>query len=188
MKAKFLKSVIRPEDLPEGDKPQIAFVGRSNVGKSTLINHLTGQKNLARVSAEPGRTQTVNLFDVDGRFWLVDLPGYGYAKGSKAKRQDFADILGGYLEQSKRLKMVFLIIDARIGPTEMDHDMLYYLRDNGTPVTMILNKVDKQTNSGMADLKSTLKAAYPEMELIPHSSISGIGRGQIHETIEKAIR
>lgn len=186
MQVKFLKSLTKIEDLPIGEKPQIAFVGRSNVGKSSLINHLTGQKNLARVSAEPGRTRTINLFDVDGRFWLVDLPGYGYAKASQTKRQDFLEMLNNYLEQTEQLKLVFLIIDARLGPTDLDHEMLSYLKSNGTPVIMILNKVDKLSNSEISNLISTLQAGYPGLELIPHSSISGQGRGKILEAIQKA--
>ncbi|MHB8831270.1 MAG: ribosome biogenesis GTP-binding protein YihA/YsxC [Patescibacteria group bacterium] len=185
MQVKFLKSLTKLEDLPEGNKPQVAFVGRSNVGKSSLINHITGQKNLARVSAEPGRTQTINLFEFDGRVLLVDLPGYGYAKASMAKRQDFFDMVNDYLCLSKQLKLVFLIIDARIGPTDQDRDMLDYLNYSHTPLVMILNKVDKLSNSESADLVSTLEAAYPGIKLILHSSITGKGRGEILETISK---
>jgi len=187
MQVKFLKSVIKPEDLPVSEKPQIAFVGRSNVGKSSLINHITGQKNLARVSSEPGRTRTINLFDMDGRLFLVDLPGYGYAKASKSKRQNFSDMLNDYLWLAKQLKLVFLIIDARLGPTALDREMLNYIKASGTPLVMILNKVDKISDSETTNLISSLQAAYPGMDLLLHSSVSGKGLGEILEMIQKTI-
>lgn len=183
MQVKFLKSLTRLEDMPRSEKPQIAFVGRSNVGKSSLINHLCNQKNLARVSAEPGRTRTINIFDVDNKFFLVDLPGYGYAKASKDKRQEFLGMLNDYLGSTEQLKLVFLIIDARIGPTDLDREMLNYLKSNGTPFVLILNKADKLSKSESANLVHTLEAAYPNVELILHSNISGQGRNEILEAI-----
>lgn len=184
----FLKSVTRLEDLPTGNKPHIAFVGRSNVGKSSLLNDLANQKNLARVSAEPGRTQTINLFDVDGRFYLVDLPGYGFAKTSKAKREDFSGMLREYLWQATNLKLVLLIIDARIGPTDLDRDMLAYLESGRIPVALIANKIDKLSHSESINLQRQLEATYPQIPLIPHSSVTSTGKGEILHTIEQTIR
>lgn len=186
--ATFLKSATRLEDLPQDSKPHIAMVGRSNVGKSSLINHLSNQKNLARVSAEPGRTQTINLFNVDGRFYLVDLPGYGFAKTSKAKREDFAGMLRDYLWQTEKLKLVLLIIDARIGPTDLDRDMLAYLASGRIPVALIVNKIDKLSNSESIQLQRMLEATYPQINFIPHSNVTGQGRGEIWQTIEQAVR
>lgn len=186
--ATFLKSATNLEQLPQDTKPHIAMVGRSNVGKSSLINHLSNQKGLARVSSEPGRTQTINLFNVDGRFYLVDLPGYGFAKNSKAKREDFAGMLRDYLWQAEQLKLVLLIIDARIGPTDLDRDMLAYLASGRIPVALIINKIDKLSNSESIQLQRMLEATYPQINFIPHSNVTGQGRGEIWQAIEQAVR
>lgn len=186
--ATFLKSATKLEELPQNDRPHIAMVGRSNVGKSSLLNHLAGQKGLARVSSEPGRTQTINLFDVDKRFYLVDLPGYGFAKTSKAKRQDFSGMLRDYLWQAEQLKLVLLIIDARIGPTDLDRDMLAYLDSGRIPVALIINKIDKLSNSESIQLQRTLESTYPQINFLVHSNVTGVGRGEIWQTIEKAVR
>ncbi|MCW1891798.1 MAG: ribosome biogenesis GTP-binding protein YihA/YsxC [Candidatus Uhrbacteria bacterium] len=185
MNVTYVKSLTKIEDIPVSHKPQVAFVGRSNVGKSTLINHLAHQKNLARVSSEPGRTQTINLFDVDKKLVLVDLPGYGYAKTSKEKREAFSEMLNDYLALSKQLKLVFLIIDARIGPTDLDRNMLDDLAHSDLEIVMILNKVDKLNQSELAKLKSTLACEYPGMELIPHSSVTNKGRNEILQAMKK---
>ena len=186
--ATFLKSATNLEELPKGNKPHIAMVGRSNVGKSSLLNHLANKKNLAHVSAEPGRTQTINLFDVDGRFYLVDLPVYGFAKTSNARRQDFAGMLRDYLWQAEQLKLVLLIIDARIGPTDLDRDMLAYLASGKIPVTLIVNKIDKLSHSESINLQRTLESTYPHLAFIPHSNVTGAGRGEIWQAIERAVR
>lgn len=188
MKATFLKSFTKIEDLPKSKKLQVALVGRSNVGKSSLINHLVQQKKLARASAEPGRTQTINFFDIDGRYDLVDLPGYGYAKASKDKREAFADILNDYLCFSKQLKLVFLIIDARIGPTDLDHDMLNLLAVGDFSVIMILNKADKLKRTEIAQLTKTLQEEFPGIQTIPHSNLSTMGRNEILQEIEKMLK
>jgi GTP-binding protein len=188
MAVTFLKSATKLEELPADNKPHVALVGRSNVGKSSLLNHLTNQKGLARVSAEPGRTQTINLFNVDSRYYLVDLPGYGFAKTSKAKRQDFAGMLRDYLWQAQQLCLVLLIVDARIGPTDLDRDMLAYLASGKIPVVMIVNKIDKLSNSESINLQRHLEANYPQLPFIPHSNVSGKGRGEILDTIERAVR
>lgn len=184
----FLKSATKLEELPNDNKPHIAFVGRSNVGKSSLLNHITGQKDLARVSAEPGRTQTINLFNVDGRYYLVDLPGYGFAKTSKAKRQDFAGMLRDYLWQAQQLRLVLLMIDARIGPTDLDRDMLEYLAAGKIPTLLIVNKIDKLSNSESINLQRMLESQYPQISFIPHSNVTGKGRGEILDVIEQMVR
>lgn len=188
MPATFLKSITDLEQLPKGLKPQIAMVGRSNVGKSSLLNHLTGQKGLARVSSEPGRTQTINLFDVDGRFFLVDLPGYGYAKASKTKREGFASLIRDYLWQAQQLKLVLLIIDGRIGPTDLDREMLAYLESGRIPVAMIVNKIDKLSTTEFVGLMRKLETDYPNLTLLPHSNVTGKGRGEIRQIIDQTVR
>jgi len=187
MTVTFLKSVTELEELPKNDKPHIAMVGRSNVGKSSLLNNLTHQKNLARVSSTPGRTQTINLFEVDHQFLLVDLPGYGFAKTSKEKRQGFSDMIHDYLWQTQQLKLVLLIIDARVGPTDLDKDMLAYLESGRIPVALIVNKIDKLPYSESVQLLRALEANYSTIPVIPHSNVTGKGRGEILEAIEQSI-
>jgi len=187
MTTAFIKSATRTKDLPKSDRPQIALVGRSNVGKSSLLNQLTGQKNLARVSTEPGRTQTINVFDVEGQYFLIDFPGYGFAKTSKTKRQTFSDIIRDYLWQAQQLKLVLLIIDGRHGLTNLDREMLAYLDSSRIPVTMIVNKIDKLSRSEGMRLMHTLEANHPTIPLIPHSSVTGAGRGEILQAIERVI-
>lgn len=164
------------------------MVGRSNVGKSSLINDLAGHKGLARVSNEPGRTRLINLFEVDKSFLLVDLPGYGYAKASKTKRDGFADLIHTYLWEAKQLKLILLVIDARLGPTDLDREMLAYLESSKIPVAMIVNKIDKLAKSEAIQLMATLEAGYPHYALIPHSAITGAGRGEIRQLIQQAVR
>jgi GTP-binding protein len=185
MQVTFIKSLTNLNDLPKSDKPHIAFIGRSNVGKSSLINHLARQKNLARVSSESGRTQTINLFDVDHHYFLVDLPGYGFANVSKEKQQGFSRLIHEYLFDTKQLKLIFLIIDARIGPTELDHNMMDLLAGFETPVVMILNKADKLKRSEIAQLTKTIQSEYPGLQMIPHSSLSALGRGEILQMIKQ---
>ncbi|MFO0764936.1 MAG: ribosome biogenesis GTP-binding protein YihA/YsxC [Patescibacteria group bacterium] len=181
----FVKSGTTLEHLPKGERPEIAFIGRSNVGKSSLINHLAGQKQLAHSSSEPGRTRTLNIFDVDKRYFLIDLPGYGYAKGRKETGFVFDDMIGGYLEGSKNLKLVFVIIDARLGPTDLDRQMLNFLQEQRLPFAIIANKVDKLTHSEKIELKRQLQAGYDGLPVIMHSSTKSTGRGDVLDLIAK---
>lgn len=188
MSAVFTKSITDLAHLPEGNKKHIALVGRSNVGKSSLVNHLTGQKGLARVSAAPGHTQTINFYEVDNRYFLVDLPGYGFARSSKAKQAVFADMINDYLTNAKHLALVLLVVDARLGPTDSDKMMEGALADAHIPTVMILNKMDKLTRAQSTTLVRTLAAEYPHMKLISHSITTSAGRGEILEEIGKALR
>lgn len=188
MPAVFLKSAVKMEDLPKGNKPHIALVGRSNVGKSSLLNHLTGQKGLAHESATPGRTQYMNIFDMDHRFFLIDLPGYGFAKTSKAKQEGFGEMIREYLWHVQQLKLVLLIIDARQGPTDLDRDMIAYLESGRIPFILIVNKIDKLSTSESINLLQKLESAYPRIPCIPHSNVTGKGRGEIRQAIEQIIR
>jgi GTP-binding protein len=187
MKVTFLKSATRIEELPEGNKPHVAFVGRSNVGKSSLLNDLAGTKDLARVSATPGRTQTINLFDVESRFFLIDLPGYGYAKASKASRDRFNDMVRDYIWQAQQLKLVMLVIDARLGPTDLDRDMMAYLESGKIPFTIIANKIDKLSRNEALNLVRVLRTEHPNATILPHSSVTHEGKGEIWHTITTSI-
>lgn len=188
MNATFIKSAASIEDLPKNDRPQIVMVGRSNVGKSSLLNRLTGQKGLARVSSTPGRTQTINLFDVDGKFLLVDLPGYGFARASKVKRVAFEGMLNDYLRDAPNLKLALVIVDARLGPTEIDHQMFDFLDECGVPFTIIANKIDKLSQSELAALKRKFETDFPSVAVILHSNVTGKGRGEIQQAIEMALK
>jgi GTP-binding protein len=187
MATTFIKSLTDLKDFPKSDKPQIAMLGRSNVGKSSLLNQLTGQKNLARVSSTPGRTQTINLFDVENRYLLVDLPGYGYAKASKTKRVAFEGMINDYLSGNPNLRLALVIVDARLGPTDIDRELMDYLRECGIAFAVIANKIDKLNQSEFSALKRKLETDLPGVTAIAHSNVSGKGRGQIMEAIEQAL-
>ncbi|MDD5251604.1 MAG: ribosome biogenesis GTP-binding protein YihA/YsxC [Patescibacteria group bacterium] len=188
MPAKFLKSVVNAADIPETNRPQIAMVGRSNVGKSSLINHLAGAKNLARTSSEPGLTQTINLYEFDGRYLLVDLPGYGFHRAKRAKSEGFGPMIADYLSNADRLKLVLLIVDARLGLTDRDHYVLRQLQEQEIPLVVIVNKVDKISNSDVTLALRRLKTEYPGVEFIPHSTVTGKGLGEIRDAIERTVR
>lgn len=136
----------RPDQFPKDGLPQVAFSGRSNVGKSSLINSLLRRKSLARTSASPGKTVTVNFYDIDRRLYLVDLPGYGFAKRSAADIRRWSALTDGYFtknDNADRLKLVVQLIDSRIGPTRDDLDMLAYMKESGIPHVVVLTKSDK---------------------------------------------
>ncbi|MBQ3859038.1 MAG: YihA family ribosome biogenesis GTP-binding protein [Clostridia bacterium] len=177
-----------PKQFPASPLPQIAFSGRSNVGKSSLINCLLGRKNLARVSGEPGKTITVNFYDLDGKLYLVDLPGYGYAKRSPEEKKRWSALTDGYFTSNPNigaLKLVIQLIDSRTGPTADDRDMLLYLTETGLPHIIAATKADKlnatETGkflSGMGEDPLTAK-----IPLVLCSSKSGLGRDALWKAI-----
>jgi len=143
---RFMSSATRVHQLPDSDA-EVAFVGRSNVGKSSLINALANQRQLARVSNTPGRTQLINIFELAGGGTIVDLPGYGYAKVPGRIRDDWREMIEGYLLEREALQMVFVLVDAEIGPTPLDVQMLEWLRQNDVPHTVVATKTDKVKSS-----------------------------------------
>jgi len=157
----FLQSASRADQLPESPI-EVAFVGRSNVGKSSLVNALANRKQLARVSNTPGRTQLINLFEVESarpeRGTMVDLPGYGFAKAAKSIKRDWPEMIEGYLLARNNLAMVFVLVDGAIGPTTLDAQMLDWLRYNGVPHTVVATKFDKVKSSKRATRKKDLAA------------------------------
>ena len=135
-----------PKQFPADRLPQTAFSGRSNVGKSSLINSLLGRKSLARVSGEPGKTITLNFYDIDRKLYLVDLPGYGYAKRTFEDKQKWSALTDGYFTNNKNIdsvKLICQLVDSRTGPTEDDYNMLYYMREAGLPHILVATKTDK---------------------------------------------
>jgi len=146
LQLRFVSSATRTHALPDSSA-EVAFVGRSNVGKSSLINALANQKQLARVSNTPGRTQLINIFEHDGGGTLVDLPGYGFAKVPGRVRKDWPEMIEGYLLERQPLVMVFVLVDGEIGPTPLDQQMLDWLRQNEVPHTVVATKTDKIKSS-----------------------------------------
>jgi GTP-binding protein len=157
----FVQSASRTDQLQDA-VAEVAFVGRSNVGKSSLVNALANRKQLARVSNTPGRTQLINLFEVDSARpdpgTMVDLPGYGFAKASKSIKRDWPEMIEGYLLERENLSMVFVLVDGAIGPTPLDARMLDWLRYHGVPHTVVATKFDKVKSSKRATRKKELAA------------------------------
>lgn len=174
--------------FPADPRTQIAFSGRSNVGKSSLINALLGRKNLARVSASPGKTITINFYDVDGKLYLVDLPGYGFAKRNPDEKRKWSALTDGYFTKNKnidRLSLVLQLVDSRIGPTADDEMMLGFLRDSGIPFAVVATKVDKLNAT---ERKQNLAAlcAHPlvgDAPVIPFSALKGEGKEDLWKVI-----
>ncbi|MCL2856840.1 MAG: ribosome biogenesis GTP-binding protein YihA/YsxC [Oscillospiraceae bacterium] len=172
--------------LPPSDKPEIAFCGRSNVGKSSMINKIFNRKSLARVSSMPGKTVTINFFTLEGvRF--ADLPGYGYAKVSKSEKARWGKLMEYYFTSERNLWLCFLLLDIRHPPSKDDLTMLSFLRESGNPFTIVLTKADKLSKK---ELAARLEAFPQEIEgdehLTPFSSKTGQGVEQLHEIIIQA--
>lgn len=176
--------------LPENELPEIAFAGKSNVGKSSLINGLLNRKALARTSASPGKTQTINFYNINNSHYFVDLPGYGYAKVSQEIRQKWGKMIERYLHASEQLKTVFLLIDIRHAPGENDKTMYQWIVANGYEPVIIATKLDKikrsQKEKNIKIIKETLKVV-PGTKIIPFSAVTKDGKEEIWELIQKAI-
>ena len=176
--------------LPENLYPEVAFAGKSNVGKSSLINGLLNRKSLARTSSQPGKTQTINFYYVNQSLYLVDLPGYGYAKASEEIRAKWGRMVENYLHKSKQLRAVFLLIDIRHAPSANDKKMYHWIVSQGYEPIIIATKLDKIKRSQVAKqlklLKEELKL-LPGTKLLPFSAQTKQGREEIWEVMEKLI-
>lgn len=185
----FIKSVKQVSQLPKLILPEIVLAGRSNVGKSSFINKLFNRKNIAKTSSHPGKTQSINYYNVDEKFYVVDLPGYGYAKVSKKDREEWQKLIHNYFEADRQIVTVFHLIDARHHPTELDMMLNEYLRYIQVPYTIILNKVDKLKQSEIAKRKSEIKEYFPEVSfgdnLLLHSAVKGTGKKEIANRLLK---
>lgn len=177
--AEYVHSAHRSDDFVADGRPEVAFVGRSNVGKSSLLNRLLGRKGLARVSSTPGRTRAVHYFQVNRRFYFVDLPGYGYAKAGKQDRQEWADLVGRYLEhRGEGGAAVVLLVDSKVGATPLDEQAYGYLTGLGVEVVVVATKIDRvpKTRRGAAVTAITRTLALPEgTTVVPVSSETGEG-------------
>jgi GTP-binding protein len=183
--AEFIKGIVKEDELLSDGKPQICFIGRSNVGKSSVINALTNKKGLARTSSTPGRTQQINLFLINRSFYLVDLPGYGFAKMSQAGQDDLQALIKWYLwDSGYKQKKVVLIIDAKVGPTVNDLEMLRTLEEYDKEVIVVANKVDKIKSSERTKQLSKIKQAVGDHEMIPCSAMKKIGLSELSNQIQ----
>lgn len=184
--ATFLKSAMRPEQYPRDGRPEIAFVGRSNVGKSSLLNSLLGRKGLAKTSSTPGKTQTINFFDIDERFYFVDLPGYGFAKVPLAVKEAWGRVMTAYLSDREPLRLVCQLVDARHAPTERDLEMLALLDEAEVATLVIATKFDKlkasERSRNLARIRTTLDLPDEAM-IVPYSAMTGAGKDELWEVI-----
>ena len=187
----LVATAVRRSQYPTDSLPEFIMLGRSNVGKSSFLNTLVNRKNLARISSKPGKTSTINFFNVDNTFYLVDVPGYGYADTSKEEIHKFGLMVEEYLEKRKELKRVFLLIDFRHSPTHDDKLMYDYLKYYQIPVTVIATKCDKvgakDRNKNMKNIKDTLDLVVGD-NIIMFSSVSKIGRDEVIKSIEEIVK
>ena len=186
----FVTSAVRKSQYPEDKKAEFLMIGRSNVGKSSFINTLVNRKNIARISSIPGKTQTLNFFLINDNFYLVDVPGYGFAKVSKSLKNKFGVIIEDYLKDRENLKMVFMLVDFRHKPTNDDVLMYDYLKYYKIPVTIIATKSDKVSKNSYVKnekiIRETLNLDEND-DIILFSSVSKLGKQDVYQKIENII-
>ena len=189
--AQFVLSAVSPRDFLDDGLPQVAFAGRSNVGKSSAINRLLNRKNFARVGAVPGKTVHINYFRIDGAFYLVDLPGYGYAQVSKGERDRWGKLMEDYFARPELLTLGVMIVDARHKPTADDRTMARWFRDTGRPLVVAANKLDKLKKSeiipNLQRIRDTLELGEDD-PVIPFSAEKGTGREELLSAIFSGIK
>ena len=189
-KAEFICSNTRVDLCPQEAIPEYAFIGRSNVGKSSLINMLVERKKLAKTSSTPGKTRLINHFKINDKWFLCDLPGYGYAKVSKKERESFAKMIEKYATQRSNLVCFFVLVDARIPPQQLDLDFIEWLGDSQLPFVIVLTKIDKINQTGKSKnlelLKAELRQSWEELPMIfETSAVKGTGKEQVMGFIEE---
>lgn len=182
--AEFFVSNSDPAKCPKPDRPEYAFIGRSNVGKSSLINMLTGRSALAKISGKPGKTQLINHFIIDNEWYLVDLPGYGYAQVSKVEREKFAALIDGYLTGRPNLLCIFVLVDSRIEPQKLDLDFMANLGERGLPFVIVFTKTEKLSSAKIQAALETYRAKLLETweetpQFFVTSAITAVGREDI---------
>lgn len=188
--AQFVGSFSRTEGCPDSTIPEYAFIGRSNVGKSSLVNLITGRKALAKISGTPGKTQLLNFFKIDHSWHLVDLPGYGYARVSKTARTEFGKMIKHYLKNREQLTCLFVLLDSSIGPQEIDVEFIKWLGQEGIPFSIVYTKTDKDTQTRISkNIQTIKKRLLQEWEALPlqfaTSSTKGRGREEILDYIRQ---
>ena len=191
--AEFVVSNTNPDKCPPGKLPEFAFIGRSNVGKSSLINMLVNRKNLAKTSSTPGKTQTINHFLIDNSWYLVDLPGYGYAKAGKTAKQSWPEMISNYLKKRETLQNTFVLIDCRLDPQANDLDFINWIGKAELPFSLVFTKIDKLSKNALVKTigtwERTLKKSWEEM---PPSFITSAekktGRDELIKYIESILK
>ncbi len=183
-RAEFKTSAPDLRSAPAWALPEFALIGRSNVGKSSLVNLLTGRRDLAKVSEVPGKTQLLNFFSIDNRWSLVDLPGYGYAQVSRQKRFGFNQAVADYIVQRENLRLVFVLVDSRLPPQAIDLEFLQWIRNEGAPFALVFTKTDKQSASQTRTNVETFKRTLTEQgfampDVLLTSSTKKAGRGEV---------
>jgi GTP-binding protein len=185
--AQFIGSFFAMDQLPKDRLPQVAVAGRSNVGKSSLLNQMVGRRKLAKVSSTPGRTRSLNFFKIDNRFYLVDLPGYGYAKVNRSLREQWGRLLEQYLTEGEALIGLVLLLDCRREPTNEDWELIRWLADRELPVMVATTKADKlnrdRLNRRVEQIEQDLGVA-----VVPTSTVTGIGRKALWASIQELVR
>ena len=189
--AQFRTSSSKIEQIPQDSLPEFAFIGRSNVGKSSLINMLTGRQ-IAKVSGTPGKTRLINHFTVNDRWYLVDLPGYGYARVSKEQRSGFAKIITDYITLSSKMYFLFVLVDSRLEPQKIDMEFIRMLGEQGIPFGLVFTKTDKlsagKLSGNLARYKKRLLESWEELPpVFVTSSENKVGRSDILDFIEKCL-
>jgi len=196
MKIKEAAFVISNTDYklcPSDNKPEFAFIGRSNVGKSSLINMLVGNKNLAKTSGKPGKTQLINHFVINNEWYLVDLPGYGYAKASKSLRSNWEKFISDYLMKRETLMNIFILLDSRLEPQKIDMEFINWCGEKQLPFVMVFTKIDKLSSSelqrNLAKFKKEMLKTWEEIPpVFTSSSISGFGKEPVLNYIEQILK
>ena len=190
-RASYIGSAVKKEQYPLDRKPEVAFVGRSNVGKSSLINTLVNRKGLVKTSGKPGKTRTINFFDVNGELNMVDLPGYGYAAVSGGMKEQWAGFIEEYLKEREELRLVIQLMDIRHEPTALDMQMHSWLQSSGIPYLLVATKADKiargKWTKHLTDIRKKL-ALSSDFKVIPFSSANGEGKTDVWKVIMDHIK
>ncbi len=187
--SKFVKSVFTIKELPKDNLPEIILCGRSNVGKSSFLNSLFNKKDLAKTSSTPGKTRSINYYLIDKKFYIVDLPGFGYAKISKTEREYWARLIQEFLSESNNIWLAFHLIDSRHKPTELDFKLNAMLHFFNIPFVVLLSKIDKLKQSEISDAKKNAIESFPELSLednlLIYSAVKNFGRKEILQRLSK---
>lgn len=187
-KAEIVTSAVEPAQYPNHSFPEIALAGRSNVGKSSFINRLLGRRNLVRTSSKPGKTRTLNFYNINDSFYFVDVPGYGYAKVSKKERNKWGEMMEAYFETRQQLSIVVLIVDSRHRPTQEDQQMYEYVTYLSLPFIVVATKFDKvkrsEQHKRIKEIKKVLHV-HDNVPVIPFSAVTGMNKDKVWNEIKK---
>ncbi len=185
--AEFVKSAFEQSHWIDDNKPEISFLGRSNVGKSSLLNSLLNRNKLARTSNTPGRTQSINFFLINEKFYFADLPGYGYAKVPKKLRADWGKMAEDYLAKREQLVLSIQLVDSRHDPTVLDKQLYEWLAFHGKNNLIVATKADKLSNNKLNKSLNEMRKVMPDSRILPYSSVTGKGKDAVWSEIENAI-